>query len=447
MNILSIINKGDNRTINVKKNMLGSLLIKAISILVSLALVPLTIGYVSAELYGVWLTLSSILTWISFLDFGFGQGLKNKLTEALANEDYYKGQSLVSTTYFMMVVIFVPVSILLEILATFVNWSEFLNIDPVYNSQVQSVMVVLIAFVCLQMIVNVFTSIVAAHQKVALSNLFGTIGSVLSLLAVVILRKVCPPSLMALALSVGLIPIVVVFVASVIFFKTRFKKVAPNIKSISRSELPDLLGLGYKFFIANIQAVVLYQATNFLISNISSPLEVTHYNIAYRYLNVGMLLFTLMTTPLWPAYTDAYTKGDMEWMKNTKKRMVKIWSLSVGILFFMVVISKFIYNIWIGDDVQVPFIMTCMVGLYVSVYCWVNLNGTIIAGIGKLYISTIFLVIGMIVHIPFSYFLSTFCGVYGILISMISVNLMYGIVYSIQVNKILNKTAKWKWLE
>lgn len=44
---------GDGRSLAVKKNIIYSILIKALSIVVSFLLVPMTIGYVSPELYGV----------------------------------------------------------------------------------------------------------------------------------------------------------------------------------------------------------------------------------------------------------------------------------------------------------------------------------------------------------------------------------------------------------
>lgn len=62
MKLPSILVSGDKRSINVKKNVLGSIIIKGVSMIISFMLVPLTIGYVSSDLYGVWLTLSSILT-------------------------------------------------------------------------------------------------------------------------------------------------------------------------------------------------------------------------------------------------------------------------------------------------------------------------------------------------------------------------------------------------
>lgn len=118
---------GDSRGDKVKRNIIESFLIKGVSIVVSLALVPITIGYVSPELYGVWLTLSSVMMWVQFLDIGFTQGLKNKLAEAVALGQIEKGKSLVSTTYFMMALIFVPLCVVLEFLIPIVNWTGLLN--------------------------------------------------------------------------------------------------------------------------------------------------------------------------------------------------------------------------------------------------------------------------------------------------------------------------------
>ena len=76
--INEILSSNDQRTNIVKKNIIASLFIKGCSILISLLLVPITLGYVSSELYGIWLTLSSIMLWLNFFDVGFTLGLKNK---------------------------------------------------------------------------------------------------------------------------------------------------------------------------------------------------------------------------------------------------------------------------------------------------------------------------------------------------------------------------------
>ena len=94
-NILFFFTKGNERSVNVKKNIVLMILIKGCSILLSLLLVPLTLDYVDNECYGVWLALSSMVVWISFFDIGINNGLRNKLTAALAHNDYNLGRKYV----------------------------------------------------------------------------------------------------------------------------------------------------------------------------------------------------------------------------------------------------------------------------------------------------------------------------------------------------------------
>jgi len=446
-NILHSFTQGDKRSITIKKNIVASLILKGVGILTSLLLVPLTIGYVSSELYGVWLTLSSILTWFSFTDIGFSQGLKNKLTEAIAKEEWEVGRSLVSTTYCMMAIITIPLCVLFEFLVPHINWASLLNVSPIYSDEIIKAMYACIAFTCLQMIVRVFVSVVAAFQKVALSDSFGVIGNVISLFLVIVLTKTCPPSLFVLACTLTTMPILVTLVASIIFFRGRFKRIAPSLRYFRSEYIKNLFGLGYKFFVINIQVLVLYQSTNILISNISSPIEVTNYNVAYRMLNCGMMLFTMITAPLWPAYTDAYTKGDFAWMKSTRNKMIRILFLSIIACIIITLLSPFIYRLWVGDSVNVPFIMTVMVCIYVIVYCWSSLNGTLIVGMGKIKMNTLNCFVGMFLHIPLSLFLSKYIGVYGVLTSMIVINLFYAIMQHYQVSLLLEQKAYGLWNE
>lgn len=439
--------QGNQRSVAVKKNIIGSLFLKGISIVVSMLLVPATIGYVNAELYGVWLTLSSMMIWLGFADIGFTQGLKNKLTEAIAQDDWERGKALVSTTYVMMFVIFLPLCVILELIVPFVRWSSLLNINPIYEKDILQAMQVLVVFACTQMVANVIVSVVAAFQKVALSGSFLVIGNVLSLINVFILRAFCSPSLFSLVFAVSAMPILVTIIATLILFTGKFRRVAPSLGTINILYIKDILCLGYKFFIINIQVLVLYQSTNILISYVSSPIEVTYYNIAYKLLNCAMMVYTIISAPLWPAYTDAFTRDDYEWMNNMRKQMQKVLLCSVVGCLCLAIFSHPIYMIWIGNDVSVPPMMTAFVAIYVCVYCWMNLNGTLIVGMGKIKVQTILCIIGMLVHIPFSLLLGEFFGAYGVLVSLTVITFVYAVVVNNQVNKILNKTAVGIWLE
>lgn len=447
MNFSKILNSKDKRTATVKKNIIASFAIKGVSIIVSLLLVPMTLGYVSSELYGIWLTLSSIMMWLSFFDVGFTLGLKNKLAEAIALNNWVKGKSLVSTTYFMMILIFVPICIALELLIPCVNWANVLNVSQQYNGEISKVLYVLVAFFCLQMIVNVLTSVVAAYQQVALSNAFPVIGNILSLIAIWFLIHFCPPSLISLAFAISAMPIVVLIISSVILYHKKYKLVSPNIKYIDKKEISSLFGLGAQFFLIQIQSIVLFQSTNILISNVSGPESVTSYNIAYKYMGIAMMAFNIILTPLWPAFTDAKTKNDFNWMRKVYKKMSILYVYSVFVMIIMAIIAPWVYNIWIGTKADISYIMTLFVCIYVIIQNWDGLQVNLINGIGTVKLQTYVTTLGLFLHIPLSLYLGKVLHfqALGVISSMIFINIIYSIIFTLQINKILNKKAIGIW--
>ena len=104
--IFIFLQKGSDRSVNIKKNVAGSLCLKVINIFISLQVVPLTIHYVNPSKYGVWLTLSSIIAWISYFDFGFAHGFRNRFAEAIAKGEFLLARKYVSTTYAVLFILF-----------------------------------------------------------------------------------------------------------------------------------------------------------------------------------------------------------------------------------------------------------------------------------------------------------------------------------------------------
>lgn len=75
-----------------------------------------------------------------------------------------------------------------------------------------------------------------------------------------------------------------------------------------------------KFFVGQISGMLLMCTANLVISNAISPAEVASYQIAYRYFTMLTIVFTLVSTPMWSATTDAYNRGDLNWIRSTTKR-------------------------------------------------------------------------------------------------------------------------------
>lgn len=63
-------------------------MVKGLSIIVTFATTPLFIHYFNNnEILGIWYTLLSILIWFLNFDLGIGNGIRNNVVKAIANND------------------------------------------------------------------------------------------------------------------------------------------------------------------------------------------------------------------------------------------------------------------------------------------------------------------------------------------------------------------------
>ena len=142
--------KGNERSLMAKRNIVASLVMKGISILISLQVVPLTIGYINSTKYGIWLTLSSIIAWLSYFDLGFAHGFRNRFAEAKAKGDMKLAREYVSTTYTVLFLLFSVILMIVLIVNKYLNWSAILNIDIIYNEELHIVFGLLAVFFLLE---------------------------------------------------------------------------------------------------------------------------------------------------------------------------------------------------------------------------------------------------------------------------------------------------------
>src|SRR5580692_10086173 len=185
-------NGGHARTAKANKNIVFSFLIKGLSIACQFALVPMTIKYLDNSSYGIWQTIAQIVGWFSFFDIGIGNGLRNKLSEALAGGDTKLAKVYVSTSYAWVGAIFLSLMVLFWAINPFLNWPGLLGLSPDLASILQRTMLVVFSFFCLQFILNLIGNILFAHQEPALSNLITPLGNILSLIVIFILTRVTP---------------------------------------------------------------------------------------------------------------------------------------------------------------------------------------------------------------------------------------------------------------
>jgi len=441
--------KGHQRSQKVKKNIIVSFALRGLNILIIFLLVPLTLNYLNPTKYGLWLTISSIISWFTFFDIGLGNGLRNKLAEAFAVNDYKLAKVYVSTTYAILSLIIIFIYLIFLFIIPLLDWSKLLNAQPEMAGELSKVAIIVFTFFALRFVLNLIAIILISDQSPAISNCFTFLGNFVVLAAVYCIAKFTHGNLLYISIIYSAAPVIILIIASFYFFNGKYKRIKPDLKSIDFKYSRSLADLGIKFFVLQIAVLIIFSTDNIIITQILGPSEVTPYNIAFTYFSIPIMIFTIVLTPFWSAYTEAFTKGDMEWIKSAIKRLIVFWlAVVVGAIFFLG-ISKYFYLLWIGDKVHIPFILSAFMALFAIMSTWNNIFAYFVNGIGKIKLQMYYAIVAMIVNIPISIFFAKNweMGSAGVILGTCA-SLSLGFVLGpVQYWKIVNNKAKGIWLK
>ena len=440
-------NRGHERSINAKKNILASFIIKGCSIAISLLIVPLSLKYVNPSQYGIWLTLSSMVAWISFFDIGFTQGFRNKFAEAKAKGDTLLARIYISTTYYYIGIIFSIVWIVLLIVSQIVNWQTLLNIPADLVKEVSRLVIIIFTYFCFQFVFRIINTMLIADQKPAKASFLDLSGQLMSLIIIFTLTRLTKGSLLNLGLAIGIAPTLVLVFANFILFKTQYKDYVPTIKLAKKEYAKDIMNLGLKFFVLQIASIVQFQTTSFLIAHYFNTTQVTSYNIAYKYFFTLQMIFMILLTPLWSGATDAYNSGDTDWIKMVVKKYLLFLLPFILLGAIMLAFAKPVYDLWLGKHtVDIKFHISLLCYIFFSTGMFASIFVAVINGIGALKIQFITSILTSVGFLAISILLikQFHLGVEAILITSIISNVYGYILAPLQYYHIFVKKSKSK---
>jgi O-antigen/teichoic acid export membrane protein len=439
--------EGSSRGLKAKKNIIILFFLNGFNFLFMLLLVPLTINYLGTVQYGIWLTLSSILTWFSYMDFGIGNGLRNKLAEALASGHKELGKTYVSTAYAIFGAGVLALWFIFFVVFGFVNWTKILNSPEYLSSTINNLVFWVFIFFSVQFLLKLINSIINADQRPAVNGFLSVLTNFFTVLMVYIFLKTTKGNILYLGIGSSIIPTIIFVIASFVLFSGMYKSISPSFKNINLKYSKELAHLGMQFFIIQIAGLILFATDNMIITQIFGPSEVTTYNVAYKLFYFVPLIFNVILTPLWSAYTEAYVKDDITWIKNSAKKVVRVWVLLSFAVVGMIIFSDFLYKIWIGDKVHVPFELSIVMGIFVILANWNNIFAYFINGVGKIRLQFYNSIFVAVINIPLSiYFAKDLnMGITGVMAATCVCVAIGSIWAPVQYLKIVNKTAKGIW--
>jgi O-antigen/teichoic acid export membrane protein len=419
------------------------------AILCNFLIVPLLIDQINTVEYGVLITIISISTWFTFVDFGLANGLKNKISESLAKGELANVRKYIVAGYFALLKVVVILSAILLVVNFFVDWNQVLKGPTELSKSINTVFFYGLLLFLFRLVAELINPILYAYHKASTASFISFVVQ-FAILALCYLYKLNGVhSFAQYGLLFFWIPLIVYSACNFYFYSTLLKAVRPAKSHFDPGFQKDLFKLGGSFFIIQIAYLIVFATDNLIVGRIFGYSEVSKYNIAFRYFNIPILVISIILTPYWPLFSGYYYNKEMNRIKKIMRKLITLWALVTVVALVMLMAAPFVYLIWLGEDIKIEFVLNLGMFFFCIISGWSSVFATFINSTSKLKLQTYSAVITGLINIPVSVLLATKTnlGTSGVIFGT-CICVLFGSLWApIQYKKLINQKASGIWNE
>ncbi|TAE32275.1 MAG: hypothetical protein EAZ91_05250 [Cytophagales bacterium] len=389
----------DARTLVTYRNVAESFLVKGLSVLIGFVAVPLTLRYIAMSEFGIWMTITSLASWFSLVDVSFGNGLRNSLVAYFGTGDNQTARQYVSTTYALSGVVALVLIALIVGVNCYTSWCAMFNIETANPAQLDAIITYTLIGFSVQLFLKPVNAILLANQRAAFVGWILLAINALTLICLYAAMQLTSSSLLTMAHIYTLAPLVVYGVISLYLFSRNYAVIAPRLRSVRRSLTREMFSKGGQFFVLQLISVLVFTAGGLFISYFVGSGQVGPYSIVNKYFGVVIMLYGIVITPYWSAFTDAYTKNDRAWIVRTMGQLNKVSALMVVLVLVMLLAARIVLPLWLRTELDVSTEMLVWTALYTVSYIYLSNYNSFVNGVGQIKGLVIISVVGVVAYI------------------------------------------------
>jgi O-antigen/teichoic acid export membrane protein len=359
----------------------ASTLARVVQIGTSLITVPLTLKYLGNERFGLWMTISSVLAMAAFADFGVGNGVLNTVAKAYGKDDVEGIRKAVSSGFAVLNTIAAILLLLFFAIYPFVSWGNFFRVVSAQaRDEAGPALAVFAVCFALNISMDVVQRVQLGLQQGYRYGLWQLCGSLLGFIGVldgIRLHVSLPVLVVALAGA----PVLSTALNAIHFFGFVRPDLRPKPKLVSRDVISQIARLGGLFFVLQLVVAVSFSADNFIIARTLGAVNVPEYSIPQRMFALVTMMSAMLIAPLWPAYGESISRGDMAWVRRTLRvSLLTVLAVSSVASASLLLLSSRLIHWWVGSRIHPPFLLLLGLAFWTVLNCCGDALGAFLNG-------------------------------------------------------------------
>ena len=343
---------------------LANMLSKGMAMVVMVLSVSLTIPYLGAQRFGVWMMVASFATMLSLLGLGVGNALVNHVASRHASQDPVLLRRAITGGLGFLMLLGLAVGVALFLLATFLPWAVLIKTtDPTLLVEARDAARLFAVLFGVSLLTTGIQSVFAGLQRNFEVHLASTLGSLASLAALALAAHLHAGIPALLAGTFGIPLLTTLFLLGLLARRDLFSR--REIKLAVTKEASGLLRIGGLFFVLQLGGMIGWGADALIISSTLGPAQVALYSIGQRLFQFLTQPLAMVNGPLWGAYADAKAKGDLWFIRHTLKlSMLGTLGVSLAGALVLFLSSQPLLHYWTAGAVEAPLALMAAMALW-----------------------------------------------------------------------------------
>lgn len=347
-------------------NSISSLFSNAVSIVVGILIVPIALGYWHEEKYGVWILITTLVSYLSLSNLG----LNSAATTLISKSKYSQHKIIILKKSFLIILIYL-ILLLVIILIFFKenNWDFiFGNISLNIKVQAYRACSIMLIFAIPNIALSLSSSALIGFQKAYIDNIILAIIPLANMLALLIIIS-RHDNLIGFAILSGSLTLIVNSMKAIVFLLL-YRKWLGNEKFEIDNQSKDIkyreiIIIGLRFFIMNIAVMVSWNTDNIVLSRIMGVRFVTAYAITFKLFSIAFSLMGIISAAINPIFAKEFGMNNWTWINETYKKIIDILTfISGGICIGGILLSREIITVWAGKDSYAGLTIVVVLGIY-----------------------------------------------------------------------------------
>jgi O-antigen/teichoic acid export membrane protein len=323
LSAFGVLEHGARRSALLRLAIMSSGLSKVCGLGLQALSIPLLYHSLGPRHYDLFLLLTGALSAISLIQMGAGPGLTQGIAKANALGEHERAASLLRAAFRLAVVTaLVGAGIILAAVHVVPTARLFGVPFAADQAEVLRDMNVCVALLGAQVLAGVVDSALAGYQE----QVFIHLGTLLAnLCCIVALYLVCRgrPTIITVMLVLYGLPVAPRIINLAILSRRRPHLLRGFLRS-SPGAYRGLLNVGIAFWAIEAGGLLEQNAGNYVLAHLGSVQTTALFAVVYKSLGLAGAVVSIVTMPLWPAYTDAVAHRDIGWIQRSFRRINQV---------------------------------------------------------------------------------------------------------------------------